>query len=66
MVEAIIMEKHEPRDAHTKFMLAVESFDIFLRAVPQGPRFRDLVPPHSLYVLHAFQRTSSAKSFELP
>ena len=43
MVEAIMLEKHAPRDAHFKFMLAVESFDIFLEAVPDGPRFHDLV-----------------------
>ena len=38
-----MIEKHAPRDAHFKFMLAVESFDIFLHAVPDGPRFHDLV-----------------------
>jgi hypothetical protein len=43
MVEAIMLEKRAPLDAHFKFMLAVESFDIFLQAVPDGPRFHDLV-----------------------
>lgn len=38
-----MLEKRAPLDAHFKFMLAVESFDIFLQAVPDGPRFHDLV-----------------------
>ena len=59
------MEKHEPRDAHIKFMLAVESFDIFLGAVPQGPRFRDLVWLRSFNSLHTLLlRDMRATPFE--
>ena len=43
MVQAITIEKDDPRGAHDKFLLAVMGFDIFLSAVPEGPRFRDLV-----------------------
>jgi len=43
MVAAITMERTDPLGAHERFLLAGEGFDIFLQAVPAGPRFRDLV-----------------------
>lgn len=43
MVAAITMERADPLGAHERFLLAGEGFDLFLEAIPAGPRFRDLV-----------------------
>ena len=52
MVAAITMERTDPLGAHERFLLAGEGFDIFLQAVPAGPRFRDLVGGITSIICH--------------
>jgi len=65
MVAAITVEHKDPLDAHRKLLLAVEGFDIFLTAVPPGPRFRDLVALSCVFGMVLTLKTTDSEQTQL-
>ena len=43
MAQALAVQTRSPEDAHAKFRLAIQGFDVFLDQVPQTERFQTLV-----------------------
>lgn len=43
MAQALAVQTRSPEDAHAKFRLAIQGFDVFIDQVPQNERFQTLV-----------------------